>query len=298
MTDKLKAMRTGRSRSMYRLLLTALCALTFVYGVYCVNRFGNPVSDCTPDETNYIAMAERLLNEHVYSFWGDGPDAYVTPGYPLLLTLGMALFGAGAKGLFAIRIMQCAMLTAAVALTARLARLLSGRSLAGLIASGLVAANFSYDYFAVHLLTEVPYVCFLMVFLALFLEAQRRGRLWLHAAAGAAFAAAVLIRPMIFVTLPFWYLVPLLRPRGKRLQVCKAVGWFLIGMAVVFSPWWIRNAEVLHRFVLFGTQTNPMFSGLAENIWQYGLDDPARCAGTSRCCSHSSASGRSKRSAG
>lgn len=271
MTAKVRALLRDRRRLVYLLLIAALCAAVFLYAVHCARTCS---ADRSPDEAAYIAMARRLLTERVYSFWGEGPDAYVTPGFPLLLALGMAVFGSGAKGILAVKVAQCAMLAGIIALTARLARRVSGRCLAGLIAGVLVAGDLSLFYFATHLLTEVPYIFFLLLFLTILYEAQRHDRLWLHAAAGAAFAWAVLIRPMVFVTLPFWYLVPLLRAKGKRRAVLRQAGAFGLGMLALFAPWWGRNLIVLHRFVLFGTQTNPIFSGIAENMWQYGVDDP------------------------
>jgi 4-amino-4-deoxy-L-arabinose transferase-like glycosyltransferase len=101
----------------------------------------NAVGALSFDEENYIATAERLLTEHVFSFWGDGPDAYVSPGYPMFLTVLFAVFGVGARGVCAVRIIQCLMTGATVFLTYRLGRTLTGRDGAGLIAAALVFLN-------------------------------------------------------------------------------------------------------------------------------------------------------------
>ena len=72
----------------------AVCAIAFAYAVVYILHQGRFEENYSPDESHYIAMAQRLLTEGVYSYWGDGPDAYVSPGYPIFLTLCMAVAGA------------------------------------------------------------------------------------------------------------------------------------------------------------------------------------------------------------
>lgn len=261
------------------MMTAALAAAVLCYSLYCAFRFGTARTDFSPDETAYIDMARRLIDTHVFSFWGNGADAYVTPGYPLLLAGFMALFGTGANGLFAVQLAQALMLSEMVYLTVILGSRLTGRFAVGMIAGILTAGNFTFQYFANHFLTEVPYCFFMMLFFTVLLEAMQRERLRLHFVSGVLFAVAVLIRPLIFVTLPFYYLPMLIRSRCRawRAPLC-----FLLGALSLLVPWWIRNLVVLHRFVLFATQTNPFFAGIAEDPYGMGHDDPKTIFGNLR----------------
>ena len=69
-----------------------VCAIAFAYAVVYIVRQGRFSESYSPDEGHYIAMAQRLLTEGYYSYWGGAPDAYVSPGYPIFLTLCMAVF--------------------------------------------------------------------------------------------------------------------------------------------------------------------------------------------------------------
>ena len=262
---------------MVEIVATALlCVAVFLYGLYCAIHIGMHCTEYSPDEAHYIAMARRMLKEGMYSFWGSEPDAYVTPGYPVLLAVCLSVFGTGDLGLFSVKVFQAAMVSGIVFLTILLGKRLTARFSAGLIAGTLTAGNLTFQFFANHLLTEVPYCYFMMLFFYCLCEALRRQKLWLHMIAGALFAAAVLIRPLIFVTLPFLYLPVMVRSRGRA---WKALVFFLIGSLVFFVPWWIRNLIVLDKFILFATQTNPFFAGLAEDPYGLGLDDPGTIFG-------------------
>lgn len=62
-------------------------------------------------------MAQRLLTEGYYSYWGGAPDAYVSPGYPIFLTLCMAVFGTDLQGIDAIKFVQAFLSAGTVFLT-------------------------------------------------------------------------------------------------------------------------------------------------------------------------------------
>ena len=97
---KLSWTKDQRRRAGAFLGLALLCGLTLLYclvNILTIDRFGTAYS---PDEENYIDMARNLLEHGYYSYWGGEPDAYVSPGYPVFLTLCMALFGTDLPGIF------------------------------------------------------------------------------------------------------------------------------------------------------------------------------------------------------
>lgn len=258
-------------------LLTVLFSfgMAFLY----VRHFGYYNANYTPDEGHYIDMARRILTEHVYSYWGEGPDAYVSFGYPLFLAAGMAVFGTGLNGLLCIKMIQCMLAAGTVFLTCLLGRMLTGRFSVGLIASILVAAATPYYLYSAKLLTETLYFFAMMLFFVVFLWACQGEKLWRYGLSGALFALAVMVRPLIIVTLPFLFLPGLAQNRKQPRKVAFPLLLFLAGFGAVCLPWWIRNLVTLRQFIPLATQTNPIYAGLAPNPDAMGLTDPGSFAG-------------------
>lgn len=269
----------GKKRLLQRgaVLLVALFAfaMAFIY----MRHFGYYSTHYTPDEGNYIAMARRILTEHVYSYWGEGPDAYVSFGYPLFLAAGMAVFGAELNGLLCIKVIQCILAAGTVFLTYLLGKMLTGRFSVGLIASILIAVTTPYYLYSAKLLTETLYFFTMMLFFVVFLWACQGEKPWRYALSGALFALTIMVRPLIIVTLPFLFLPGLVRNWKQRRKLFTSLLLFLAGFAVVCLPWWIRNLVTLHQFIPLATQTNPIYAGLAPNPDAMGLTDPGSFAG-------------------
>jgi hypothetical protein len=224
-------------------------------------------------------MARRLAAGEAYSYWGGRPDAYVTPGFPLFLTLCMKIFGSDVYGLYWIKVVQGGLTALTVLLTFVLGKQLTKRYSAGLIACILVACNGAFPFLSRFLLTETLYYFTMMLFFVVFVYAWKKDTWWAHALAGALFCVSVMVRPLLAIVSPFLYL-PLL---WHRRQCLKKVLWCAVAFAGAFClvalPWWIRNMVTLGRFVLFATQTNPIYAGLAPNVQALGLKDPGSFMG-------------------
>lgn len=233
----------------------------------------------SPDAEHYIAMAERLVTQGTYSFWGGGPDAYVPPGYPLFVALCMALFGVGESGIGAVRVIQCVLAAGTVLLTFLVGRRATGKYAVGLIAALLIACHGTYYYYSQRVLTETLYFFAMMLFFLVFLRARQKGGLPRHLLAGACLAAAVMIRPLVVILLPFLYLPHLWKNRRDPKAAWIPFLCFLGGFTLVCLPWWIRNLVSLHRFIPLATQTNPIFAGLAPDVAALGLTDPGSMLG-------------------
>lgn len=268
----------------------AVCAIAFAYAVVYILHQGRFEENYSPDESHYIAMAQRLLTEGVYSYWGDGPDAYVSPGYPIFLTLCMAVFGTDVAGIDAIKFVQAFLSAGTVFLTFFLGWRLTKKYSVGILAAMLLAANGIYALYAKRLLTETFFCFTMMLFFAVFLVAVERGRWWLHLLSGALFCVTIFVRPLLLMTLPVLYIPLLLQcwrswkndPRQTRFpwkRLLTPVGCFVAGVLVVGLPWWIRNVVSLGDFVLLATQTNPLYAGLAWDPEALGLEDPGSMLG-------------------
>lgn len=257
--------------------LVCLCSL--LYGAYCAWMINPYSTQYSPDEGNYIEMARRLLSEHVYSYWGHGPDAYVSPGFPLFLAAGMAIFGTGVEGILCIKLVQCGLAACTVALTMLLGWQLTKKYSVSLISGILLALNGEFYLYARRLLTENFYFFTMMLFFVLFVLACQRDKAWLWLVAGAAFAVTVLVRPLVLITAPFAFL-PIITSRWKKWRsILMPIVWFVVGFVVICLPWWIRNCVTMHEFILLATQTNPIFSGLAPDVIERGLEDPKTMMG-------------------
>ncbi len=208
------------------------------------------------DSVHYLALAQRLLAGHGYSFWGNGPDAYVSPGYPLFVAAILHLFPS--HPLQAIRWIQAVLGAATAAVVA---------GWAGFLAGVIVALYPSFIWSTGSILTEVLFLLLLVGYLALharLLTSPRPSR-GAAVAAGILLGLAVLTRP-IAAALPVviglcgrW-----IRPAAARVRPSYGLGLVVATAALVNLPWWLRNVIVLHRLVLFATQaSNPLVSGLS-----------------------------------
>lgn len=269
----------GTSPALRYGALLAVCLFSFAIAIAYLYHFGFYNTDYWPDEGRYIDMARRILTEHVYSYWGEGPDAYVSFGFPLFLTAGMALFGSDLNGLLCVKVLQCLLAAATVFLTFLLGKMLTKKYSVGLIACIMIALNPAYYLYTSRLLTETFYFFSMMLFFVVFLWACQGEKLWRYVLAGALFALTIMIRPLIVVTLPFLFL-PSLVDNWKRWRAFfTPVLLFLAGFTAVCLPWWIRNLVTLGQFIPLATQTNPIYAGLAPNPDAMGLTDPGSFAG-------------------
>ena len=279
-TEKQPGTRLVASR--LPLLFAFLMSLAAARFAYLSVDGADPAAGLSFDETNYIATAERLLTDRVFSFWGDGPDAYVSPGYPVFLTIVFALFGTGIRGITAVRLLQCLMTGATVFLTYRLGRTLTGRDACGLIAASLVFLNGGFYVYARMILTETLYFFLMMLSFVLLAEAEKRERPPLFFWGGLAFGCAVMVRSLVAVTLPFLLLPRLIRHCRDRSGSLRPVLLMLAGFLIPCVPWWIRNVITLRRLVFWATQTNPVYAGLSPDPVADGLADPGTYAGNFR----------------
>jgi hypothetical protein len=215
-----------------------------------------------PDSLHYLAMARRLLEGGGYSYWGGSPDAYVSPGYPLLVAGLFHLFP-GAP-LAAVR--WCQVLLGAA--TAGVAALW-----AGILPGILVALYPSFIWSTGGLLSEVPFLFLFVSYLALHarLLASDRPRPTAALLTGAVLGLCVLTRPVVAPVPVVIAVVEWLS--GRR----TALGWgglagILAGAALVNLPWWLRNLLVLHRLVLFSQEAaNPLVGGLSPDGAQFAV---------------------------
>lgn len=200
------------------------------------------------DAHDYFTYAYNLHQHGIYSrtFTPAGtlpePDALRPPAYPLFLYPFMSAVP-DTDTLRHILIAQALISTLTVILTFLIARLFIPATLA-LGAAALTALSPHLVTMNVYVLTETLFT-FLIVLLVWLIGSNTRGKRWLWLVAGLALGAATLTRPtMQYFLLPLslylWY------QTGWR-TAARDTAFLVLGMALVMTPWVVRNAVTLDR---------------------------------------------------
>ena len=201
------------------------------------------------DTISYAAPAESLLADGTFSRDG-APEIVRTPGYPLLLTVGLLL---GHVELVTIAL-QIILSVASVALIYDLAWELTASSSAALAASALAALEPLSIIFTVHLLSETLFAFLLLASFSLLLRYLRTSSALALVATALILAAATFVRPISYYLPPVIALLLLVRawtrsappgqaiapPNGRLREAVLAMTF----VAVCFSPlaaWQVRN---------------------------------------------------------
>lgn len=213
------------------------------------------------DSLSYEVLARQLAHGEDFAYG----TAYIarTPGYPL--TLVPFYWFADEPPTLALRMVGVLCGTVAIALAAWIARMLFG-NLAGLIAAALVTFYPGAIAMSVFILSEAPFAPLMLVTLGLAIVALREDtwlrRLAFAAAAGAAFGAAILVRPS-------WLMFPLFAAPvglvfyGNRKQQIAIYAVAGLSAVVVMSPWWVRNYAIVGKFVPTSLQVGAsLYDGL------------------------------------
>lgn len=219
------------------------------------------------DSVHYDNSALLLIDKHFFSFWGHGPDAYVTPGYPLFLALcyRIAMLHRASHDFelrFAIFI-QALLSAISCGFLYWAARRMLSRGFA-LFAAFLFAFYLPSIWSITQILTETLYVFLLLLFVWLFTVAMAERTLWWWAASGFAIGLSGLVRPTVFplVLAALIYLAFRLREGEPLKRLVLEYICYAIGFLVPLVPWWIRNVRLLHHLVLSDTEVgNPLLFG-------------------------------------
>ncbi|MBX6353368.1 MAG: glycosyltransferase family 39 protein [Thermoflavifilum sp.] len=218
------------------------------------------------DMRHYDHLARMILTRHIYAYWGDIPDAFVTPGFPLFLAfcywLASHISPSSLVGLHVTYLVQAVVATAGCVGLYMAARRWLGR-LPALVTALLWCAYYPAVWATSLPLTECLYVSLLLLFLWAWTAACSTGQPGLWFSAGVLLALTTLVRP---VTLPFvvvtaftaWWLE---RSASQR-RAWRSALIHVVGFILCMLPWWIRNAVVLHRLLLTDDDSaNPLLFG-------------------------------------
>jgi 4-amino-4-deoxy-L-arabinose transferase-like glycosyltransferase len=264
---------------LYRILPCFACLLICTI----VDLFYFPATTAFPDEQRFLASAVQLAENG--EFWISGDRAWEMPGTALFYTPMVWLFGPH-SAIVPIRLTQAILLAIQCALVASIARRLFGE-LSAIIASAIVAFYPFLIFYQGLLLSETLFNTFLLGGVAALFWWRERGlRIdFVLILAMLCFALATLTKATLTIFPPF-LLAAAAWAAGQRLRrVAAILAAALFIYAVFMSPWWIRNAHVLHAFVPFTTSSaSNLYLGNNANNPDVGIDwasqaDPKLVAG-------------------
>jgi 4-amino-4-deoxy-L-arabinose transferase-like glycosyltransferase len=241
-----------------------------------VHRGGSKGLCIFPDTLIYWGLARTIRAGTTFEYveWADIPHFAVrTPGYPLFLAGCQTIFG---ERTLAVRLVQAALGTVSVYLVYRLTRQVTsvhGSSTDGptstsrpwtapLVAAAITAVNPYYLLMSSLILSEAVFVPLMLATLwglaVLWAEPGRpTGRArsttdLVGLASGAAAGAAILVRPSWGLFIPavlVMWVIASVRDRSALIAAARGAGIIVLGLALVMTPWWVRNARIFHRFV-------------------------------------------------
>ena len=208
------------------------------------------------DFLDYLLAAARLVEEGRY-YYPDGDGlllAWRPPGYPLILSVLIRVFGNASWLPFAINLV-CFTVTC-IAVRSLVDRLIGNRT-AGLFATALIAFWPASIAGAGYAASEWPSLALLTVGFWAIIKAQ--GGLWRYAVlAGLCMGYGALVRPgLVFLPICWFIYFAVTRQINRRSFAVNLVA--MIMAIAVIAPWSIRNYQVLHAFVPISTNGGDVF---------------------------------------
>jgi 4-amino-4-deoxy-L-arabinose transferase-like glycosyltransferase len=237
------------------------CMVVVMIGAYLRLDFIRSVNhEMSPDAINYTKMAEQLVEEGIYGYNSENPNAYVTPGYPVFLALSYKLSKQLHVNPWAlVRYIQVLLSLHILCLIVYITYKLSNSYIPALTAAAVGAVYPPFIWANGAILTEVLCTFFLLGYVAwLIYHGEQRKKA--HAfIAGILLGLTVLVRPEFFpiifiVHAVYWF-------QKHRRSAAVSFAYSLLGVVLVLLPWWIRNYITLDEFIPFATQTNPFYAG-------------------------------------
>jgi hypothetical protein len=232
------AVKVGRSRLWFVLGLALLLRAMLPTLGYCYTH--DVTVFYTPDTASYIVPTRELVVHH--QFFSDGsPEIIRTPGYPLLLTVGLLL---GRLELASITL-QILLSCFTVFMVYRTAGLLFESEEIAIIAAGLYAIDPLSLLFASLLAAETLFTAVVMVgvyYLAKYLRRQSLGDLLVSAGA---LAASVYVRPIGYflpmIVAPGLAAWALVTHRQNKLRFLAHPCAFIIVSITLTGLWQLRD---------------------------------------------------------
>lgn len=211
------------------------------------------------DTAIYVALARTIAEGTTYEVrqWGVPHFALRTPGYPAFLAACRMVFG---PNLLAARLVQAVLGVGTVVLVGRLTVTVLGRSSRqpAIIAAGLAAVEPFVVAMAALVLSEAVFLPLMVAGLWGLAVLWRRSPadptptrpLAVAVLTGLAMAGAILTRPSWALFVPLVLVAWVVgTDRAMRGTAGRRAALVALVVALAMTPWWVRNARVVGRFV-------------------------------------------------
>jgi 4-amino-4-deoxy-L-arabinose transferase-like glycosyltransferase len=209
--------------------LAGIVILSVLLRTAAIIRGGGSFED--PD--NYLPMARSLASGQGFTFNGR-PTAYRPPLYPLILVPTVCL---GAWQPWGIALLHLGLGAGTVGMTAAAANGFGWSRRQTLMAATITACDPVLVWQARSVMTETPAAFLVAASLAALARPGRRGAVL----GGAGFGLAALCRPSLLAPAGLTVLARLLAPPGSPGERTRQAGSLALAVALVLSPWMIRN---------------------------------------------------------
>jgi 4-amino-4-deoxy-L-arabinose transferase-like glycosyltransferase len=214
------------------------------------------------DDLNYIKSAVVLLQKGIFTFHNfNEPTVFVMPLFPMFLASVFKVFGWGATGLQAVRILQAILSCLTVLIAFLLAREFFNSKIA-VITTFLVAYYIPNITTVGYILTETlfTFLLSLLIYLSLlFLKVPDRKRSFLL---GIVWVLTTLCRPTTAFYPLLLFAYALLHNKIRFSYAIKMGLVMSLAFVLCMSPWWIRNYLEYGEFIpLAASSGNPMLQG-------------------------------------
>ncbi len=218
------------------------------------------------DSHSYWVLASELARGLPYQYGSPDASIFRAPVYPLVLA-PCTLIEDEQSAVWAARLLGCFLGTIAVGLVMKLAHRHAGP--VAMLFSGLLAAVYPGAIgMSIVILSEAVFCPLMLGYLFLWQVAWQRPSnqqaLSVAIGAGCLAGAAILARPSWLLFAPMLFAFGLLfGPNRGRHAIL--FGGTIVGMILIMSPWWIRNASITGEFVPTTLQVGPsLYDGLHE----------------------------------
>ncbi len=255
----LETRQLPKERTYLLLILAFALVVRLATALWLGDRMEVLPAGGTHDQVSYDLLAHRLATGHGFTFptnwypWvkADTPTSYYSGTMVLHLAVIYHVFGYHP---LIPRILYAILGTLIVYLVYRLGRRLFGPGPG--LAAGAISAAYSYlILYSAALLTEAPFIFFLLLSLNIAYALAEEGGPWRWWVLGLAMAGAILFRMAVLpflVLLLIWILV-----KRHHSQASSKLWPVLIPLAVMILavlPWTVRNYLLYDKFMLLESQ--------------------------------------------
>ncbi|MEO3946139.1 glycosyltransferase family 39 protein [Gorillibacterium sp. CAU 1737] len=248
----------NRLKPAAKYLIVVILAVALFMRLDYVTNYKFP--EIKNDQYYYTVMAAQIIEDGVYGYKTETPNAKVPPGWPLFLVGIFKVFGYSDMDhtLTIIRVFNSFFGVGMIFFLYLIGSRLFNRW-AGLIAAAMATVYGPYLFVSGLILTENLFLLLFMAAAYYQIRIIQDNRISDHIIAGALAAAATLVRPntIVITVVPYLFLWA----KHKKLflkQILIGAGAF----AVMMLPWWIRNLITMDKFILLSQGSgNPFLAG-------------------------------------